>query len=32
MVDMVAAASTGDSTPEDAAKEAERRAKRYYRS
>ena len=31
MVDMVAAASTGDSTPEDAAKEAERRAKRYYR-
>jgi multiple sugar transport system substrate-binding protein len=32
MVDMVAAASTGDSSPEDAAKEAERRAKRYYRS
>jgi len=32
MVDMVASASTGDSTPEDAAKEAERRAKRYYRS
>ena len=32
MVDMVAAASTGDGTPEDAAKEAERRAKRYYRS
>ncbi len=31
MVDMVAAASTGSSTPEDAAKEAERRAKRYYR-
>jgi len=28
----VASASTGDSTPEDAAKEAERRAKRYYRS
>ncbi len=32
MVDMVASASTGDSTPEDAAREAERRAKRYYRS
>jgi len=32
MVDMVASASTGDTTPEDAAKEAERRAKRYYRS
>ncbi len=32
MVDMVASASTGDSTPEDAAKEAERRAKRYYRA
>ena len=32
MVDMVAAASTGASTPEDAAREAERRAKRYYRS
>ncbi len=31
MVDMVAAAATGASTPEDAAKEAERRAKRYYR-
>lgn len=31
MVDMVAAAATGSSTPEDAAKEAERRAKRYYR-
>ena len=32
MVDMVAAASTGSSSPEDAAREAERRAKRYYRS
>ena len=32
MVDMVASASTGSSTPEDAAKEAERRAKRYYRA
>ncbi|MDT7578666.1 MAG: multiple sugar transport system substrate-binding protein, partial [Pseudonocardiales bacterium] len=32
MVDMVASASTGDSTPEDAAKEAERRAKRYFRA
>ena len=32
MVDMVAAASTGASTPEDAAKEAERRAKRYFRT
>ena len=32
MVDMVAAAATGASSPEDAAKEAERRAKRYYRS
>ena len=31
VVDMVAAAATGASTPEDAAKEAERRAKRYYR-
>ena len=31
MVDMVAAAATGSSTPEDAAKEAERRAKRYFR-
>jgi multiple sugar transport system substrate-binding protein len=31
IVDMVAAASTGSSTPEDAMKEAERRAKRYYR-
>ncbi|MDQ0474142.1 ABC transporter substrate-binding protein [Labrys wisconsinensis] len=30
MVDMVAAACTGASTPEDAAAEAERRAKRYY--
>ncbi len=32
MVDMVGAAATGSSTPEDAAKEAERRARRYYRS
>ena len=32
MVDMVASASTGDTSPEDAAKEAERRAKRYYRA
>ena len=32
MVDMVAAASTGASTPEDAAREAERRAKRYFRA
>jgi multiple sugar transport system substrate-binding protein len=32
MVDMVAAAATGASTPEDAAKEAERRARRYFRS
>ncbi len=31
VVDMVAAAATGSSTPEDSAKEAERRAKRYYR-
>ncbi|MGI4950188.1 MAG: ABC transporter substrate-binding protein [Janthinobacterium lividum] len=31
VVDMVAAAATGASTPEDAAREAERRAKRYYR-
>lgn len=31
VVDMVAAAATGSSTPEDAMKEAERRAKRYYR-
>ena len=31
VVDMVAAAVTGSSTPEDAAREAERRAKRYYR-
>lgn len=32
MVDMVAAASTGASSPADAAKEAERRARRYFRS
>jgi multiple sugar transport system substrate-binding protein len=32
VVDMVAAAATGSSTPEDAAREAERRARRYYRS
>ena len=31
VVDMMAAAATGQSTPEEAAKEAERRAKRYYR-
>ena len=31
VVDMMAAAATGQSSPEDAAKEAERRAKRYYR-
>jgi multiple sugar transport system substrate-binding protein len=31
-VDMVAAVCTGQSSPEDAAKEAERRAKRYYKS
>ena len=31
VIDMVAAAATGASTPEDAAREAERRAKRYYR-
>ncbi len=32
VVDMVAAVNSGDSTPEAAAKEAERRAKRYYKS
>jgi multiple sugar transport system substrate-binding protein len=32
MVDMVAAAATGDQTPEAAAREAERRAKRYYKT
>lgn len=32
MVDMVSAAATGALSPEDAAKEAERRARRYYRS
>lgn len=32
MVDMVAAAATGAQSPEDAAREAERRARRYYRS
>ena len=32
MVDMVAAVNSGDSTPEEAAKEAERRAKRYYKA
>ena len=32
MVDMVAAVNSGDSTPEAAAKEAERRAKRYYKA
>ncbi|MFO1037695.1 MAG: extracellular solute-binding protein [Geminicoccaceae bacterium] len=32
MLQMVASVCTGQSTPEDAAAEAERRAKRYYRS
>jgi multiple sugar transport system substrate-binding protein len=32
MVDMVASVNSGDSTPEAAAKEAERRAKRYYKA
>jgi multiple sugar transport system substrate-binding protein len=32
MVDMVSSAATGTATPEDAAAEAERRAKRYYKS
>ena len=32
VVDMVAAAVTGSATPEDAMREAERRAKRYYRT
>ena len=32
MVDMVAAVNSGGSTPEDAAREAERRARRYYRA
>ncbi|HEX6011206.1 MAG TPA: extracellular solute-binding protein [Geminicoccaceae bacterium] len=32
MVQMVASAATGQATPEEAAQEAERRAKRYYRS
>ncbi len=32
MVDMVAAVNSGDSTPEAAAREAERRARRYYRA
>ena len=32
MVDMVSSAATGAATPEDAAAEAERRAKRYYKS
>jgi multiple sugar transport system substrate-binding protein len=31
LVDMVAAAATGQATPKDAAAEAERRASRYYR-
>jgi multiple sugar transport system substrate-binding protein len=31
MVDMVAAVNSGDSTPEDAVREAERRARRYYK-
>ncbi|MEK0085897.1 ABC transporter substrate-binding protein [Benzoatithermus flavus] len=32
IVQMVAAVATGQATPEDAAREAERRAKRYYKS
>ncbi len=32
MVDMVASVSTGAATPEEAAAEAERRAKRYYKA
>ena len=32
VVQMVAAVATGQATPEEAAAEAERRAKRYYRS
>ena len=32
MVDMVAAVNSGDASPEEAAKEAERRAKRYYKA
>ena len=32
VVQMVASAATGQATPEEAAQEAERRAKRYYRS
>jgi multiple sugar transport system substrate-binding protein len=32
IVQMVAAVATGQASPEDAAKEAERRAKRYYKS
>ncbi len=32
MVDMVAAVNSGESTPEDAAREAERRARRYYKA
>jgi len=32
MVQMVASACSGQATPEDAAAEAERRAKRYYRA
>jgi len=32
MVDMVASVNSGDATPEEAAREAERRAKRYYKA
>ena len=32
VVDMVASVNSGDATPEEAAKEAERRAKRYYKA
>ena len=32
VVQMVASVATGQATPEEAAQEAERRAKRYYRS
>jgi multiple sugar transport system substrate-binding protein len=32
MVDMVAVVNSGESTPEDAVREAERRAKRYYKA
>jgi multiple sugar transport system substrate-binding protein len=32
MVDMAASVATGAATPEEAAAEAERRAKRYYKT